>query len=240
MLYKIAKEKKKKKDKSVGAGIAGVVGASALHTGAVNSALLPMLKKQNKIDVSDDDVWKAVGGKGEKPHITNIGSPHGSFAYTHKSHQNNEQSINHPMFTSDEREAILSGKNIVRVPNNSTAIKAHEFAHAAGPMARSRLAAGAYMASKNLSALSPLVGAYLGADGSDTTTLQNLALVAPSLPMLAEETRANARAALALHRLGGTKALMAGALPLLGSELSYMGISAMPIVSNKISKYIAN
>jgi len=242
MLYKLASKKKKKRnrkieDKIFSAGLGGI-GASLGHQLGTALVALPMLAKENKIDASDAEMWRAVGGKGEVPVVSYTDNPGGSFAFTQQNHKLNPQLIEHPMFTDAERKAVLSGKSFVRVGRNSGALKAHEMAHVAGPLSKSPIAQGAYGLSKTLSMVTPFVGAYMGADEGENSLLQDAALVAPSLPMLAEETRANARAAMALHRLGGKKALIAGALPILGSELSYLGMSALPVVANRISSSI--
>ena len=242
MLYKLASKKKKKKNKKIedkifSAGLGGL-GTALGHQLGTTVIALPMLTKKNKINATDAEIWHAVGGKGEAPMVSYTNAPAGSFAFTQQNHKLNPRLIEDPMFTHEERRAVLSGKNFVRVGRDSGAVKAHEMAHIAGPLSKSPIAQGTYGLSKTLSVVTPFIGAYMGADEGKNSLLQDAALVAPSLPMLAEETRANTRAAMALHRLGGRKALIAGALPILGSELSYLGMSAMPIAANRISAAI--
>ncbi len=141
--------------------------------------------------------------------------------------------------------AYYPGYNTIVDSSRNTAILAHELSHASGFMT-SKTAGKIYALSAGLSTgrsggigrhYAKALGAYgaiRGARGEDLSTAEKVALTAHSLPMLAEETYANLRAARTLKRIGGLRSIRKGLPTLLGSQLSYTGLAALPLMPHYI------
>jgi hypothetical protein len=126
--------------------------------------------------------------------------------------------------------------NKVHNYGNSEAVLAHELGHA---RTKRRIGTIAGLGlSYRAGMLAPLYTTYKGATGQDLSTKEKAVSTGLMVPLLAEETIANAKAAKTLYNLGGMKKVLRNKNALLASEISYAGIAGMPIVGYHVSRKI--
>ena len=117
-------------------------------------------------------------------------------------------------------------------PMKKDYVLAHELGHANSPLIRSTAGAVTYGLSSLGARISPLYAGYKGAKGEKLSKKENMTLAAVNAPFLIEESRANAHAIRAMHRMGGLKKILRNKNMALASQLSYMGLAAAPFVVN--------
>jgi len=131
------------------------------------------------------------------------------------------------------------GIHLVDNPENN-AITAHELGHLSDKWLEHPLGSRT-TAINNLAGFGGVYAAAKGGFyGKDINNTELALTAAPSLPLLATETRANLRAARAIYALRGAKGLKEALPTLLFSQSSYTALPFMPYLANKLSKKIHN
>jgi len=124
--------------------------------------------------------------------------------------------------------------------HKNNAIPAHELGHLSDKWLEHPLGSRATPIN-NLSGFGGMYAAAKGGFyGKDMNNAELALTTAPSLPLLAIETKANLRAARAIYALRGAKGLKEALPTLMLSQGSYTALPFMPYLANKLSKKIHN
>jgi len=129
------------------------------------------------------------------------------------------------------------GKRYVSSPHDNAAITAHELAHSSSKFVNHKAGAVAYgLSTLGTAGALPIAAMIQGARGEDLTKTEAAGMLGVSAPMLYEESRANIKAFQALRKMKHRDGLLRASLPLIGSQLSYTGMAALPFAIRKGAK----
>jgi len=124
---------------------------------------------------------------------------------------------------------------------DNKAVAAHELGHLSDDFVSIHPLGSRSAALSNLSGFGTFYGAIKGGlKGEDMNNTELALTAAPTLPSLVAETKANWRAARAIHALRGTKGLREALPTLLFSQGAYTALPFIPYVTNKLSQKIHN
>jgi hypothetical protein len=118
------------------------------------------------------------------------------------------------------------------------ALAAHELAHLSDNWLEHPQSHTVYGAGNSAVGLGLIYSGVQGARGKDLSNTELALASLGSLPVLAAESKANWRAAKAIHALKGTKGLKEALPSLLLSQGSYTALPFLPYLANKYSKKI--
>lgn len=137
------------------------------------------------------------------------------------------------------KSMYVGGKyNVLFAPKTAPGLMAHELSHANSKMLKTTPGVVAYTAGKPAGIIGMIRGAYTGSKDKNVSMKERIVQLAATSPMLFEETMANTRAAQALLRTGGKKALLKAAPNLLASESSYLANSFSGDIGNYMARKI--
>lgn len=229
----------------------GAVGAGMLAQSVPGLAMGPVTKHIQKEPLSQEEIknlYKAVGGKDKLRFGSAIPLPKGAILkmrpFIRKGKE--DEKVLH-VYLADNASASIShydprDHSVVSSTHAPRGVLAHEFGHSTSPFIKSKLGLGMYGVAKMTPlpiagiAATRLIRAYnRGASKEEINKIKkqdDIAAFAGSLPILAEETRANLKALQALKRTGHLNAKEV--LPAALSELAYLGLPAMTPITHKV------
>jgi len=228
MLYKIAKQSKKKKKEFSPAAFAGGLGAGLV---APNIGTIALLSHNNHSkwggEITPERILEHLPDRSGRPNLE-IERHEGpkfinGFAPKNSSLRAGERLATDTVFLArDVDEGIM----------------AHELAHSTSKQVAHPLGVIAYKIGQKGSMAGAAYGAYKGARGEKLDTKETILSMLPSLAYLPEETRANMLGARAMYKLKGWQGVLKSLPQFAGSQLSYLGVALSPIIVNRIAKFI--